>query len=71
MNKALKRMRPILSSSCIIWIVFAATGADVLARDLSLLFMGDNGHHQPARRFQELEPTLKERGIRLTYTDRT
>lgn len=70
MNKALKRMRPILSSSCIIWIVFAATGANVLARDLSLLFMGDNGHHQPARRFQELEPTLKERGIRLTYTDR-
>ena len=39
------------------------------ARDLSLLFVGDQGHHQPARRFQELEPALKERGINLKYTD--
>ncbi|MEZ6137627.1 MAG: ThuA domain-containing protein [Pirellulaceae bacterium] len=32
--------------------------------------MGDNGHHLPARRFQELAPALAERGIELKYTDR-
>ena len=40
------------------------------AADLTLLFMGDNGHHQPARRFQELAPPLAQRGIELKYTDR-
>ncbi|WP_068139003.1 PVC-type heme-binding CxxCH protein [Roseimaritima ulvae] len=38
--------------------------------ELKLLFMGDNGHHQPARRFQELAPVLAQRGIELKYTDR-
>lgn len=37
--------------------------------DLKLLFLGDNGHHQPAVRFKQLEPAMKERGIALTYTD--
>lgn len=40
------------------------------AADLTLLFMGDSGHHQPPRRFQELAPPLAERGIELHYTDR-
>ena len=39
------------------------------AADLTLLFMGDSGHHQPARRFQELAPALAARGIDLEYTD--
>ncbi len=55
---------------CLPLFVLLASVATVSARDLSLLFIGDNGHHQPARRFQELEPALKERGIRLKYTDR-
>ena len=40
------------------------------AADLTLLFMGDSGHHQPPRRFQELAPPFAERGIELHYTDR-
>lgn len=40
------------------------------AADLRLLFMGDRGHHQPARRFQELAPVLESRGIVLQYTER-
>ena len=40
------------------------------AKDLQLLFMGDNGHHRPAERFQELAPVLETRGIRMKYTDR-
>ena len=49
-------------------LCFAA--APTTADDLTLLFMGDNGHHQPARRFQELAPALADRGIKLQYTDR-
>lgn len=36
---------------------------------LSVLFLGDNGHHQPAKRFVELQPVLEQRGIDLKYTD--
>lgn len=39
------------------------------ATDLSLLFLGDNGHHRPAERFRQLSPVLEARGIRLMYTD--
>ena len=40
------------------------------AADLNLLFMGDNGHHRPESRFQELAPALEARGIQMKYTDR-
>jgi putative membrane-bound dehydrogenase-like protein len=37
---------------------------------IKLLFLGDNGHHQPAARFRQLQPVLAKRGIELTYTDK-
>ena len=37
--------------------------------DLRLLFLGDQGPHQPARRAAELLPELAERGILVEYTD--
>ncbi|MEZ6063027.1 MAG: ThuA domain-containing protein [Planctomycetaceae bacterium] len=40
------------------------------AADLKLMFLGDNGHHRPEVRFQELAPALEARGIELKYTDR-
>ena len=40
------------------------------AAELKLLFMGDNGHHRPSERFQELAPVLEQRGIEMKYTDR-
>jgi putative membrane-bound dehydrogenase-like protein len=42
----------------------AAVGAD-----LNVLFLGDNGLHQPRERFEMLEPVLRPRGIMLTYTE--
>jgi putative membrane-bound dehydrogenase-like protein len=36
---------------------------------LKLLFLGDNGHHRPARRFAELAPVMEKRKIELTYID--
>jgi putative membrane-bound dehydrogenase-like protein len=47
----------------------AATCANA-AEPLKLLFLGDSGHHQPAARFKQLQPVLKERGIELTYSDK-
>lgn len=40
------------------------------AANLTLLFMGDNGHHRPQARYQELAPALEARGVMLKYTDR-
>jgi putative membrane-bound dehydrogenase-like protein len=37
---------------------------------ISVLFLGDNGHHQPAERFPQLAGALKKRGIDLTYTNK-
>lgn len=37
---------------------------------LKVLFLGDNGHHEPHKRFDQLQPVLARRGIDLTYTDR-
>jgi putative membrane-bound dehydrogenase-like protein len=36
---------------------------------LKVLFLGDNGHHRPRERFDQLEPVLRTRGIELNYTD--
>lgn len=56
------------------WIIFLAAGlgaANGYAADppkLKVLFLGDEGHHQPRKRFDQLQPVLAKRGIDLTYT---
>jgi uncharacterized protein len=37
---------------------------------LSVLFLGDRGHHVPADRAAQITPVLAGRGIRVTYTER-
>src|SRR5437773_5037878 len=53
---------------CIVSCVLS--GSEVSAEPLKLIFLGDNGHHQPAARYAQLAPVMKERGIELTYTDK-
>ncbi|MFK7845104.1 MAG: PVC-type heme-binding CxxCH protein [Rhodothermales bacterium] len=36
---------------------------------LRVLFLGDNGHHEPAKRMLQIYPFMAERGIQLVYTD--
>ena len=36
---------------------------------IRILFLGDQGHHQPAARFRQLQPILAERGVDMTYTE--
>ncbi len=55
---------------CLFLVCLSVSAASTLAADLNLLFIGDDGPHQPARRFQELAPALEQRGIEMKYTDR-
>src|SRR3954462_14506733 len=52
-------------------LLTAAPAAAQQPRPIKILFLGDNGHHQPAVRFRQLQPVLEKRGIDLTYTDKT
>jgi putative membrane-bound dehydrogenase-like protein len=36
----------------------------------NLLFLGDNGHHRPKARFDQLQPVLAAHNITITYTDK-
>jgi putative membrane-bound dehydrogenase-like protein len=59
-----------------LWIFVLAIGCltswfnlGVAAEPLRVLFLGDNGPHQPRERFAQLQPVLAARGIELTYTE--
>ncbi|HMO37192.1 MAG TPA: ThuA domain-containing protein, partial [Gemmatales bacterium] len=45
------------------------TDTQTTAQNLKVLFLGDNGHHQPRVRFHQLAPVMKARGIDIVYTD--
>ena len=38
---------------------------------VTVLFLGDQGHHQPQRRFLQIQPVLAARGVELSYTENT
>src|SRR4051812_49300213 len=38
-------------------------------KPLSVLFLGDRGHHRPADRAAQLAPVMHDRGIEVTYTE--
>jgi type 1 glutamine amidotransferase len=58
----------LLSSIIVINLLVTTAAPARSAEPLNLLFLGDNGHHQPAARFKDLQPVLKARGIELTYS---
>jgi hypothetical protein len=60
-------MRSLLFVALFCMIPSLASAAEPAA--LKLLFLGDNGHHRPARRFAELAPVMEKRKIELTYID--
>ncbi len=65
MPKLLSVFRAIsLALMPILWCAQVATAAD-----LKLLFLGDNGHHNPRARAEQLIPVLAKRGIEVTYTE--
>jgi putative membrane-bound dehydrogenase-like protein len=53
-----------------LFVLFAAAAPAAEPPKLTILFLGDNGHHQPAARFRQLQPVFAARNIELTYTDK-
>lgn len=60
--------RVFIASLLLLFLAHAASAAEP-DRHLRLLFLGDQGHHLPARRFQQLAPAMAKRGISLEYTE--
>ena len=58
-------IRPLLTTLAVL------LAAPALAADtpLSVLFLGDRGHHDPADRAAQIRPVLALRGIDVTYTE--
>jgi len=62
-----------LAVLCLVFVTGAAPEkADDTAapRRVKVLFLGDNGHHQPLVRARQVYSTLGRDGIDITYTDR-
>src|SRR4051812_20782166 len=47
----------------------AASSSTVAPRRVKVLWLGDEGHHQPLVRCRQIFSELARRGIDLTYTD--
>lgn len=62
-------MRLFASVLCLLGLSFSNTVQSADSKPLKLLYLGDNGHHQPRARFGQLQPVMKARGIELEYTD--
>lgn len=62
----------IIPSLMLVTSLCCGLAAEIPAADLprlKVLFLGDNGHHQPAVRFKQLQPVLAKRKIELVYSD--
>jgi uncharacterized protein len=46
-----------------------STAAEAPSKPLTVLFLGDQGHHRPADRAPQLIPLMATRGIEITYTE--
>ena len=64
-------MARLLRLRVVSFILIALCGAAVsqAAPVLKILFLGDNGHHQPSLRLRTLAPVMLSRGIQLVYTE--
>ena len=56
--------------ACLLTVSLGLPAPAEAPKPLKILFLGDNGHHQPALRYRQLAPVLAGRGIDLTYSDK-
>ena len=59
--------RPLAWASWLALLI--ATAAEGSAKPLTVLFLGDQGHHRPSDRAPQLIPVMATRGIDITYTE--
>ena len=60
-----------------VWFCSVAIGLNVFERSaiaapepriVRVLFLGDEGHHQPEARFRQMQPVMARKGIEIVYT---
>src|SRR3954470_4263207 len=68
MEFIMTRISALLAASLLLVLSPTAYSQETPSR-LKVLFLGDNGHHQPNQRFRQIHPVLDKRGIELVYTD--
>lgn len=49
---------------------FGQSSAQTTSDYVEVLFLGGNGHHEPAERLRQVLPKMSKRGLNITYTDR-
>lgn len=54
---------------CILFAAVFCCPLSTMSAELNVLFLGDKGHHQPGKRFAQLEPVFAAKNIQLTYTE--
>ena len=68
------RLRTRLAVPALILLATFAAAAHAaeptVSRPLSVLFLGDRGHHRPADRYSQIAPVLAGRGIEVAYTEK-
>ena len=62
--------RVAVASLLLVWGAWCSLVTAQTPARLKLLFLGDQGHHRPARFFESLQPAMRQRGIELTYTEK-
>lgn len=69
-------MSSLFARACVLGLVMillvlpgAAQTSDTPHDPLRVLFLGDDGLHEPAKRAQHIQPVLARRGIHMTYTE--
>jgi putative membrane-bound dehydrogenase-like protein len=65
----LKRVAPSCHALGACWLLLCAAGPISAAPSIKALFLGDNGHHQPAARAASLIPAMQKVGVDVVYTD--
>lgn len=51
-------------------VLSGASNAHAQSKPIKALFLGDNGHHKPRERAEQLMPVLAKVGIDVTYTEK-
>ncbi|HEX7446185.1 MAG TPA: PVC-type heme-binding CxxCH protein [Pirellulales bacterium] len=74
MNQLSFRAVALVAASCLwttcLWTTCLWTsGAAASEPRINVLFLGDQGHHRPADRYEQIVPVLARRGIDLVYTE--
>ena len=65
----MRGLRTLLHALAVLSLLTLANGAETQVPRVRVLFLGDQGHHQPRVRFGELQPVLERAGVDLEYSE--